>query len=562
MGRRTPGYFPPGEKGRYPPGHIMAVPFGKYELLRKIASGGMGQVFLAREHGTGFERLVVLKLILPHLAEDDEFLTMFLEEAGLVARLSHPNLITILDLTEIEGRHCLAMEYVQGDDLRRLDKYSRAQGKPMPVGLILRIIADAAAGLHYAHQARDAQGRPLRLVHRDVSPQNILVGFDGGVKVIDFGVAKAATSSQNTATGVLKGKYPYMSPEQANGQPVDARSDLFALGVVMWELLTAKRLFKGDTDMMTLRLVKDCQVPRPSQLNPRLPPGLDEVVLKALAPTPDARYPDCGAFRLALEDFALNMRLPASSAHLSAYLREVYSERIASEADPAQLDQLAEDADLDSRSNSSLSAMPGLAQSPAPRASTGSRSALKALGPSPSTRSRQGLAAPPEKTRGTAPLERAPQPPEARRAPWLPVAAAGVGLLLVGAAVLLLRGPAEATPGPQPVQGVAAPPQQVAQPVQPAQPVQAAQPTTVALTVTSVPPGAKVSVDGREHGPTPVTLDLPRDAQVDLSLELVGYKEARKRVSTAVGSVEIPLERASRNTGSGKKQPVGIKGQR
>ncbi|MFP2912306.1 serine/threonine protein kinase, partial [Pyxidicoccus sp. 3LFB2] len=337
----------------------MAVPFGKYELLRKIASGGMGQIFLAREYGTGFERLVVLKLILPHLAEDDEFLSMFLDEAGLVARLTHPNLITILDLTEIEGRHCLAMEYVQGDDVRRLDKFSRAHGKPLPVGLILRIIADAAAGLHYAHEARDPQGKPMRLVHRDVSPQNILVGFDGGVKVIDFGVAKAATSSQNTATGVLKGKYPYMSPEQANGQSIDARSDLFALGVVMWELLTGKRLFKGESDLMTLRLVKDCQVPRPSQLNPKLPPGLDEILLKALAPTPEARYPDCGAFRLALEDYALNLRLPSSSAHLAAYLREVYAERIATETDPAKLDQLAEDADLDSRSNSSLSGVGG-----------------------------------------------------------------------------------------------------------------------------------------------------------------------------------------------------------
>lgn len=527
----------------------MAVPFGKYELLRKIASGGMGQVFLARENGTGFERLVVLKLILPHLSEDDEFLSMFLDEAGLVARLTHPNLITILDLTEIEGRHCLAMEYVQGDDVRRLDKFSRAQGKPLPVGLILRIIADAAAGLHYAHEARDAQGKPLRLVHRDVSPQNILVGFDGGVKVIDFGVAKAATSSQNTATGVLKGKYPYMSPEQANGQSIDARSDLFALGVVMWELLTGKRLFKGESDMMTLRLVKDCQVPRPSQLNPRLPPGLDDVVLKALAPTPDARYPDCGAFRLALEDYALNLRLPASSAHLSAYLREVYAERIATETDPVKLDQLAEDADLDSRSNSSLSGMAGGPRSAASRAVP-----RPSQGPVPSTRSRHQSQPPQpstrEKTRGTAPLLARP---DARRVPWAPVAAAGVGLLIAGAALVFLRGPgaAEATPvqpNPQPPVAVQQPAQTqtqvAARPPEPARPV--------VLPVNTEPPGATVSIDGETLGKTPTKLTLePGTSSVEVTLALSGYEPVTRRVSATDSELSLALRPQAGKPSSG-----------
>ena len=530
----------------------MAVPFGKYELLRKIASGGMGQVFLAREHGTGFERLVVLKLILPHLAEDDEFLSMFLDEAGLVARLTHPNLITILDLTEIEGRHCLAMEYVQGDDVRRLDKTSRAQGKTLPVGLILRIIADAAAGLHYAHQARDAQGKPLRLVHRDVSPQNILVGFDGGVKVIDFGVAKAATSSQNTATGVLKGKYPYMSPEQASGLAIDARSDLFALGVVMWELLTGKRLFKGESDMMTLRLVKDCQVPRPSQLNPRLPPGLDEVVLKALAPSPDQRYPDCGAFRLALEDYALNLRLPSSSAHLAAFLRELYADRIAHETDPAKLDQLAEDADLDSRSNSSLSGVPGL-MGPAGRSSASRAMRGSPHGVVPGTRSRQAAAPPQpkEKTRGTAPLAR-PPPEPARRIPWLPVATAGLGLLIAGAGIVFFRSPADATPVRPPVE-VAVPHQpEIAPEVQPP-PRRAPEPVRhVKLPVITEPPGARVSVNGEERGETPLRLELEAGAApVSVTLALNGYEPVTRQVSATDEELRLELRRA----GGGKSVP-------
>lgn len=416
----------------------MAVPFGKYQLLRKIASGGMGQVFLALERGAGLERLVVLKLILPHLAEDEDFLTMFLEEARLVARLGHPNLITILELTEIDGRHCLAMEYVQGDDVRRLEKYARSQGKPLPVGLVLRIIAEAAAGLHYAHQARNPLGQPLQLVHRDVSPQNILVGFDGGVKVIDFGVAKAAGSASHTATGVLKGKYPYMSPEQANGQPVDGRSDLFALGVVLWEMLTGRRLFKGESDLMTLRLVRDCQVPVPSQLNPKLPPGVDELVLKALAPTPEGRFPDCGAFRLAIEDYILQYRLPASNAHLAAYLRDLYNERINRESDPANLDQLAEDADLDAKSNSSRSNARSLSHQPiaGPRIPTPGGTGTPVVPP------------PRPLTKSTGPhtLSIPPVPEPKRRFPKVAVAAS-VGALLIcaGAALVMLRQqPAEA----------------------------------------------------------------------------------------------------------------------
>src|SRR4051812_45557952 len=252
----------------------MAVEYGKYQLLRKIGAGGMGQVYLARTAGSqGFEKLVVIKRILPHLVEDEEFLAMFFDEAKIAARLNHPNLVQIFDLGEANHSHYLAMEYVPGDDLRRVDVTSRKAQKPIPVGLVCRIIADAAAGLDYAHKAKDTQGKPLGLIHRDVSPQNILVGFDGAVKLIDFGVAKAAGRMQHTASGILKGKYPYMSPEQADGQEMDGRSDQFALGIVCWELLTRQRLFKGESDMHTLRLVKDCLVPKPSSLNPEIPPA-------------------------------------------------------------------------------------------------------------------------------------------------------------------------------------------------------------------------------------------------------------------------------------------------
>jgi serine/threonine protein kinase len=518
----------------------MAVAFGKYQLLRKIASGGMGQVFLALEKGTGFERLVVLKLILPHLAEDEEFLSMFLEEARLVARLAHPNLITILDLTEIDSRYCLAMEYVQGEDVRRLEKYARTQGKPLPVGLALRIIAEAAAGLDYAHQARDAQGKPLRLVHRDVSPQNILVGFDGGVKVIDFGVAKAAGSTSQTATGVLKGKYPYMSPEQANGLHVDARSDLFALGVVLWELITGRRLFKSESDLMTLRLVRDCQVPPPSQLNPKLPPGLDELVLKALCPSPDGRFPDCAAFRLAIEDYILQYRLPASNAHLSAYLRDLYVERISREADPLNLDQLSEDTDLDSKSNPSRSSVRSLSQRPPP-ATLPVASMGTPVTPSPRrvTPSPRPVAIPPPPPRQTQSVA-AVVP--ARRFPVVAVAATVGVLLLAAGGAIIFRDRSRAEPvtppvtQPPPVAQVRTepPPSEPTrpEPVQPEQPEQQ-EPQRVMLTVRSEPTGAEVVVAGKTLGETPTELPFAPDAlPVTVQLKLAGYHPVSREVST------------------------------
>ncbi|WP_434386212.1 serine/threonine protein kinase [Melittangium boletus] len=485
----------------------MSVSLGKYQLLRKIAAGGMGQIFLALERNAGIERLVVLKRVLPHLSQDEDFLEMFQEEAQLVAGLRHPNLITILEWTQLEDRHCLVMEYVQGEDLRRLEKFARTRGQSLPVGLALRIVAEAAAGLHYAHQACGPQGQALQLVHRDVSPQNILVGFDGGVKVIDFGVAKAAGSASHTATGVLKGKYPYMSPEQANGLPVDPRSDLFALGVVLWELLTGRRLFKGESDMMTLRLVRDCQVPPPSQLRPAVTPELDALVLKALAPVPEQRFPDCGAFRLAIEDFLLQQRMPASTAHLSAWLHEVYAERIALEANPAHLDQLTEDSDLDAHSN--------------PSRSTTQRSQSQSLVPASGGGHTPSRSGPTPDTHHTRSVQ--VELPRRRLSAGRVGTVLGLMLLMAGAAVILLR---QQTPPPP----VAVTPPPAPAPTEPTPPPPA--PRSVMLTVRSEPPGAQVEVNGQSSGRTPLDMPLAANAPpLTLALRLEGYEPASRRVS-------------------------------
>ncbi len=303
----------------------MAVAFGRYQLLRRLATGGMGEVFLARSAGAmGFEKLVVIKRVLPRLARNHEFLQLFLAEARIAAGLNHPNIVQIFELGQEGSDWYLTMEYVAGHDLQRVLYRSRSEGQPIPLGAVLRVIADAAAGLDHAHKARDADGRPLGLVHRDVSPHNILVGFDGGVKLIDFGVAKATHLMEPHRPLVLRGKAPFMSPEQASGKPLDGRSDVFSLGAVLWEALTQRRLFRGEGDRDILRAIQESEVAPPSSLNPQLPPALDAITLQALAKDPRRRYPDAGALRFALEELMLSAQLPSSSSHLETALRGLY----------------------------------------------------------------------------------------------------------------------------------------------------------------------------------------------------------------------------------------------
>ncbi|MFN2547370.1 MAG: protein kinase [Myxococcales bacterium] len=311
----------------------MIPTFGRYELLKRLAGGGMGEVYLARQRGIdGFSKLLVIKTLLAHLCEDEEFITMFKDEARVTAQLIHPNICQVFEFEQVGGVYYMSMEYLRGEDLRRLWKACEQKGTPLRVPLICRVISDAAAGLDFAHSLRDSKGEPYNIVHRDISPQNILVTFEGGVKIIDFGVAKAAGRAQHTRTGALKGKYSYMSPEQVAGSEVDGRSDIFALGIVLHELLTGRRLFKADSDVQTLARVRECNVAPPSRLNPQLPPGLDAIVLKALAKNPDDRYRTAQEFRLAVEDWLIQGRMSAASAHLAEFLKTIYAERLDKEA--------------------------------------------------------------------------------------------------------------------------------------------------------------------------------------------------------------------------------------
>lgn len=306
--------------------------YGPYQLLARLATGGMAHVFLARRTGEDDpSRLVVVKRILPHLAENQEFVSMFLQEARVAARLDHPAIAHVLDLGHVDGSYFMAMEYVAGDDFRRVTRHADAEGRTLPVALACRMVIGACEGLDFAHSRIDERGRALNIVHRDVSPQNLLVTFDGLVKVIDFGIAKAADSAHHTRTGVLKGKYAYMSPEQAEGLALDRRSDVFALGIVLYELITRTRLFKRHNDLATLKAVTECQVPRPTQFNPSIDPELEGIVLRALARDREQRTPTAGQLAQELEAYLSAHGLPGSTAHLRQFMREIYAERLAAE---------------------------------------------------------------------------------------------------------------------------------------------------------------------------------------------------------------------------------------
>jgi serine/threonine protein kinase len=292
----------------------------------------MAEVFKGRVSGAaGFEKIVAIKRILPHLSEDQEFITMFVDEAKLSANLNHSNIGQVFEFGKIESRYFIAMEYIHGKDLRRIQDYFQSFSKSMPVPMAIRIMLEVCNALEYAHSKIDDAGQLLRIVHRDISPQNVLISYEGAVKLIDFGIAKALSRSTKTAAGNLKGKFSYMSPEQVDGAEVDGRSDLFALGTVLFELVTGKPLFAGDTELSTLEMVRTGQVTVPSSVNPSVPKALDPVILKALARRPEDRYRRAEEMHEALERFAQTARMTFSAKQLSRWMKNTFAAELENE---------------------------------------------------------------------------------------------------------------------------------------------------------------------------------------------------------------------------------------
>jgi serine/threonine-protein kinase len=296
------------------------IPFGPYRLQRRLARGGMAEVFLARHIGAeGFERRVAIKRILPHLSDSEEFRSMFLDEARLAAQLTHPNVVHIYDFGRAGDYDFIAMEFVDGVDIGQLIK--RGRKHPVPFELAARVLADVCGALGYAHRMSDASGRPLKLVHRDVSPQNVLVSYDGVVKLVDFGIAKAAFAAGRTRPGVVKGKYAYMSPEQVEGKSLDGRSDVFSAGICLYELVTGVPLFRRDDVTASMREIRDGKPIVPERYRPDVPDALVAIMRRALARSRDDRYPDAEAMQADLERYLKSADALATASELGAYLR-------------------------------------------------------------------------------------------------------------------------------------------------------------------------------------------------------------------------------------------------
>ena len=333
--------------------------FGQYEILERIAAGGMAEVYKAKRTGVeGFQKIVAIKKILPHIADDEGFVTMFADEAKLAAQLNHPNIIHIYDLGKIQaGGYFIAMEYVDGRDLRAIQQGARELGVPLPVSLAVYVASKVASALDYAHRRRDAEGHELNIVHRDVSPQNILISYEGEIKLCDFGIAKAASKASHTQSGALKGKMQYMSPEQAWGKAIDRRSDLFSLGVVLHELLTGEPLFRGDSDIGILEKVRNAEVPTPSGANPEVPHNLDAIVLRALAKDPEERYANASDLLRDLDSVLYSYTPAPGGADVAIYLHRLQAEESAmSESKAREAAQAAHEAEPAARKRKSKGA--------------------------------------------------------------------------------------------------------------------------------------------------------------------------------------------------------------
>ena len=472
---------------------VVGRTLGRYQILKHLASGGMAEVYLARTAGLeGFVRHVVIKRIRAKEARDNNYVKMFLDEARLAATLHHHNIVQVHDVGQEDDEWYLAMEYIHGKDARALAMKAVEAKEHLPLEHVVSIVSSAAAGLHHAHEQLGPDRKPLGLVHRDVSPSNILVGYDGSIKVADFGIAKAVQRSVETHSGTLKGKVAYMSPEQCRGKPVDRRSDVFALGIVLYELATGRRLFKAESEFMSMSAIVAGTVPAPTRFRPDLPPELELIIMKALATNPDERYGTADALRRALEELATAIGLRMSTTSLADYMKQLFGARV----EPWLVDQDSEEAIDHESSGSGISEAPelslsGLEVEPDAPIAVARRRAITSV-PLVDDTDAPALASRPTRTSMmVASVNVAPAPPSRRKLGWIAGGAVVLALGVVGT-VKLAGGTADA-PAPE---APPAPPPAVA-PVAAAPPPAPTSPVVVAPSPPIVPVVPVVPV----HGP-------------------------------------------------------------
>jgi eukaryotic-like serine/threonine-protein kinase len=438
---------------------------GKFRDIVELGKGGMGDVFLTVASGPGgFNKLLVVKRLRASLASDPDFLLMFLNEARLAARLNHPNIVHTYEVGSDDSGHYIAMEYLQGQSLNRLIRRAGGSGA-LSLQMQLRVLADALAGLHYAHELTDYDGTPLAIVHRDVSPANIFVLYDGQVKLVDFGIAKTVHSGE-TKAGIFKGKIQYVSPEQYTGGEIDRRADIFSAGVVLWEAVTGRRMWQDVRDLTVMHRVGTGDIPRPTSVNPRVPAHLEAMCMKALALRKEDRYPTAAAFQAEVEDFLRELGSRVSARDVGALASTTFAD------DRAQIKILIEDQLRLVRENPETQSLV------------------------PTVTLQQDTSSRPKATEAS--LFLAFTPPSNRRRNV--VIALGAGLVAILAGLVLWSSPAP-TPSAAPASAVPAPapsaalPQLASEP-SPASPPASAAPPQVKLTLEIEPENARVLVDG------------------------------------------------------------------
>jgi serine/threonine-protein kinase len=480
--------------------------FDKYEIQSRLAVGGMGEVFYAVQKGVkGFERPVILKSLLPDLASQEGHIEQFLDEARVAATLNHPNVVSIFEVGKWSGQYFLAMEYIRGRNVAQLIKASVKQELRLPPAVFLTVLRDAALGLDHAHRAHDAQGRPLHIVHRDISPQNIMVRDDGVTKVVDFGIARAANRSTRTATGAVKGKLAYMSPEQLQGETLTPRSDQYSLGIVLWEMATARRLFKSDQEVELIKQVLQAKVPPPSEVAPGLPKELDEVALTMLSRDPDKRFESTAEAARALSELLQKLSPPGAQV-VAEYL--------------AQL---------------------GPTEAPAPSP------------PSP----RAGNFVIPLKAPEAATLDLSPT--RARRKVGVLLGALAVAGVALGlGAMALVQKPPQVRVAVEPAPPAVAETPREPKPPEPTPtpgPSKAEAPKPAVLVVRTRPAGAAVRIDGRPQGQSPVELEVRAGESHMVAAEKAGFRREEREL-TALKDGERREEELVLTAAPGRREPV------